>query len=277
MKTATQRTMRDYNIIFLTLALFLNAGNTNNLKAQDNGAPTLEVLEHEAYEMPRTQVIQVHNSETDTLNTLYVKLPEGYEENTDLKYPVIYFTHPVLHIEILSSTTYWQIEDVILVGITWQKGMNLDKLDSYLNFIRNDVFRTIETNYQADADQRTYFGYSYGAVFGAYFLTERTNTFENYILGSPALGIDHQVITNIYAFKSTEMEDRKKLNANVFVSYGNLETTAIPLFEKFITMLKGLNDETLTLEHTVVEGDHSTALPMTTVQSMYWLSNLIKE
>jgi len=241
------------------------------------GSPTSMVLEHKAYEMPRTQVIQVHNSETDTLNTLYIKLPEGYEENTDLEYPVIYFTHPVLHMEILSSTTYWQIEDVILVGITWQKGLNLGKLNSYLNFIRNDVFRTVETNYRADADQRTYYGYSFGAVVGAYFLTEHPNTFENYVLGSPALGIDHQVIKNIYAFKSTETEDRKKLNANVFVSYGNLETKAIPLFEKFIAMLKSLDDGTLTLEHTVVEGNHSTALPMTTTQSMYWLSNLIKK
>ncbi|MEM7549455.1 MAG: alpha/beta hydrolase-fold protein [Bacteroidota bacterium] len=263
------------------LFILISLSSLNIVFAQENsinnGSPTLEFLEHKTYQMPRTQVIQVSNSETDTLNTLYIKLPKGYEENTDLKYPVIYFTHPVHHIEILSSTAYWQIEDVILVGITWQKGLNLDKLDSYLNFIHNDVFKTIESNYRADADQRTYYGYSYGAVVGAYFLTEHPNTFENYILGSPALGIDHQVINNIYALKSTEMEDGKKLNANVFVSYGNLETTAIPLFEKFITMLKGLNDGTLTLKHTVVEGDHSTALPMTTVRSMYWLSELIKD
>jgi len=111
------------------------------------------------------------------------------------------------------------------------------------------------------------------------FLTEYPNTFENCILGSPTLGINHQVISNIYAFKSIETEDRKKLNANVFVSYGNLETTVIPLFEKFITMLKSLDDGILTLEYTVVEGNQSTALalPMTTAQSIYWLSNLIKK
>ncbi|WP_438423305.1 alpha/beta hydrolase [Aquimarina macrocephali] len=230
-----------------------------------------------AYEMPKTQIIQVSNSETDTLNTLYIKLPEGYEKNTDLEYPVIYFTHPVLHIEILSAATEYQIEDVILVGLTWQKGMNYGNLDSYVKFIRNDVFKMVESNYRADANRRTFFGYSSGALVGAYILSEHPNTFENFILGNPALGVDHEVIQKIYELESTTTEERNKLNANVFISYGTLEGEDIPHFEKFITMLKSINDKSLTLQHVVVEGNHQTVLPMTTVRSMYWLSGLIKE
>ncbi len=247
------KAMRDYNFTFLVLVLasIISACNTNSQKAENNSLRTSEVLEPMAYEMPRTQVIQISNSETDTLNTLYIKLPEGYEENTDLKYPVIYFTHPVQHIEILSAAAEYQIQDVILVGISWQKGMTFWKTDSYLNFIRNDVFEMIENNYRADAGRRTYFGYSAGALVGAYILSKHPNTFENFILGSPALGVNLDFTWEIYELESTPANERRKLNANVFVSYGTLEGDDIPHFEKYITMLKNLNDESLMLHHVV--------------------------
>jgi len=53
--------------------------------------------EKKPYEIPRTQVISIKNTETGGQNKLYIKLPEGYEENNDIKYPVIYFTDPVQH------------------------------------------------------------------------------------------------------------------------------------------------------------------------------------
>lgn len=261
--------MKTTKLLILTCVISLNT-----VFAQENN---VNDDTQKAYEMPRTQVIQISNSETDTLNTLYIKLPDGYEENTELEYPVIYFTHPELHIEILSAASEYQIEDVILVGLTWQKGMNYGNLDSYVNFIRNDVFKMVESNYRADADRRTYFGYSSGALVGAYILTKHPNTFENFILGSPALGVDHEVIQKIYELESTTADERKKLNANVFISYGTLEGEDIPHFDKFITMLKNINDESLTLEHVVVEGNHHTSFPMTTVRSMYWLASLLKE
>jgi len=56
-----------------------------------------------------------------------------------------------------------------------------------------------------------------------------------------------------------------------------LEGEDVKRFETFITMLKNINDESLILEHIVVEGNHQTAFPMTTLQGVTWLSDLIKE
>ena len=233
---------------------------------------------HRAYEMPRTQVIPIHNSETNAQDTLYIKLPEGYEENNDIEYPVIYFTHPVQHIEILSAASENLIEDVILVGVTFQKGMTFRTVDSYMNFIRNDVFKTVENSYRADADRRTYFGYSSGALVGAYILSKHPNAFKNFILGSPALGGDSTVTQKIYELGSNTANGRKELNANVFVSYGTSEKEADKQhFEEFIAILENLDDESLTLEHIVVKGDHQTSFPMTALRSMIWLSGLIKD
>lgn len=273
--------MKNNHFIFLVLVftMFLNACNTNNLKAQGNGLPAPEVQEPKAYELPRTQVIQISNSETDTLNTLYIKLPVGYEKNTDLEYPVIYFTNPLENIERLSALSEHLIKDVIIVGLTWSKGINYGNLDSYVKFLRNDAFKVIENNYRADANRRTYFGYSAAALVGTYILSKHTNTFENYILGAPVLGVDHEIIQKIYEIESTTAEERKKLNANVFFTYGSLEDEKdIEGFKKFINMLKNINDGNLTVEHVVIEGlDHITAVPMAALRSMYWLSDLIKE
>ncbi len=240
---------------------------------------SIEASEKKPYEIPRTQVVPIKNSKTGELNKLYIKLPKGYEENNETAYPVIYFTDPVQHIEILTATTEYVIEDVILVGITWQKGMTLkfEHVDSYLNFLRKDVIKTIENNYRTDPDNRTYFGYSAGALVGAYILSAQSETFKNYILGSPALGNGAAVTQKVFELESNAAKKRKNLNSNVFVSYGTLEKEAAKHIEKFITMLKNKKDKSLSLKHIVVEGDHMTAFPMTGVSSVKWLSNLQKE
>ncbi|MBL4659185.1 MAG: hypothetical protein JKY19_02425, partial [Alcanivoracaceae bacterium] len=235
---------------------------------------SVEAGERKPYEMPRTQVTTIKNSETGELDKLYIKLPKGYEENKDTKYPVIYFTDPVMHIEILSAATELMMENVILVGITWQKGMTLkfEHVDSYLNFLRKDVIKTIENSYRTDPDSRTYFGYSAGALVGAYILSAQSDTFKNYILGSPAFGNGPEVTQNVFELESNADKKRKNLNANVFISYGTLENNKH--FEEFITMLKNKSDKSLSLKHVVVEGDHSTAFPMTGVRSVQWLSQM---
>ena len=106
---------------------------------------SIDANEYKSYEMPRTQVVPIKNSETGAQDTLYIKLPEGYKDNNK-KYPVIYFTHPKQHIEILSAATELLIEDVILVGISFQKDMKYGTEHSYMNFLRNDVINTIENN-----------------------------------------------------------------------------------------------------------------------------------
>jgi len=248
-------------LIFLFLLPFIN----------------VEASENKPYEMPRTQIISIKNSETGGQNTLYIKLPKGYEENNDTQYSVIYFTDPVQHIEILSAVTEVMMENVILVGISWQKGMTLkfEHVDSYLNFLRKDVIKTIEKNYRTDPDNCTYFGYSAGALVGAYILSTQTDTFKNYILGSPAFTNGPEVKQKVFELESNAAKQRKNLNANVFISYGTLEKEEdIKHFEEFITMLKNKSDKSLSLKQVVVEGDHSTAFPMTAVRSVQWLSQM---
>ena len=264
----------------------------------------VEASEQKAYEMPRTQVIPIQDTQSSRQYELYIKLPEDYEKNSDKKYPVIYFTDAVWHIDILSAATAYLMEDVILVGISWQKDISetlrkekgahvsrhrdysiressnperqakyqFGQASKHLNFIRNNVIKTIEKNYRTIPDKRTYFGYSAGGKFGAYILLSQPDTFKNYILGSPSLWRDIPYLSEL---ESNAALKQKGLNANVFISYGTLEKKLGERVEEFITLLKNKNDKSLSLKHEVIEGTHGTAFPLTGVRSVTWLSTLI--
>lgn len=263
----------------------------------------VDASEQKPYELPRTQVIPIKSTETAWQYELYVKLPDGYAENKDVKYPVIYFTDAVWHIEMLSASTEFLMEDVILVGISWQKDINEElvkergahvsrfrdysirksnrpehqakyqfgQAENHLNFIRNDVIEYIEKNYRTEPDFRSYFGYSLGGEFGAYILLKHPNTFKNYVLGSPSLKGEIPYLTELASNIALKGKGR---NANVFISYGSLEKELGEYADQFITLLKASNDKSLSLKHVVIEGSHLTAFPMTGVRSVTWLSNL---
>lgn len=265
-----------------------------------------EASETRDFTLSKIQVVPIKDTQADRQYELYIKLPEGYAKNKDKTYPVIYFTDAMWHVEILSGSTEFLMEDAILVGISWQKDIKEDlkkdvgehvsrhrdysvsksskpehqakyqfgQASNHLNFIRNDVIKTIENSYRTDPDRRTYFGYSAGGLFGAYILMAQPDTFKNYILGSPSLRRDIPYLSEL---GSNAPLKRKGLNANVFISYGTLEKELGEHIEEFITLLKTRNDKSLSIQNVVIEGSHQTAFPITAVRSITWLSNLRKE
>ena len=262
--------------------------------------------EPESFELPRTEVIPIQDTQSNKQYELYIKLPEGYEKNSDKKYPVIYFTDAVWHIEMLSAATASLMEEVILVGISWQKDINEDlkrehgahvsrfrdysiskssdperqakykmgQASNHLDFIRNDVIKSIEKNYRTDTKRRTYFGYSAGGLFGIYTLMAQPDTFNNYILGSPSLWRDIPLLSELGSHTASTGND---LNANVFISYGTLEQKLGVHIKEFTTLLKSRNDKSLNLKDVIVEGNHQTAFPLTGVLGVTWLSNLTRD
>jgi len=263
----------------------------------------VEASELESFKIPRTQIIPIQDTQSERQYELYVKLPAGYKENKDSDYPVIFFTDADWHIEILSASTEYLMEEAILVGISWQKDIKeelvndvgvhvsrfrdftlrksddpeiqtkyqLGQASIFLEFIRNEVIEYIENNYRTDPGRRTYFGYSLGGKFGAYTLLKQPDTFKNYILGSPELESEISLLSELES--RTALKD-KGLSANVFISYGSLEKDLAKYAQEFITMLKNRNDKSLSLKNVVIKGDHQAAFPMTGVRSVTWLSGL---
>ncbi|OJJ17995.1 hydrolase [marine bacterium AO1-C] len=247
----------------------------------------------------RTKVVPIKDAKNGRQYELYIRLPEKYAEKTDIKHPVIYYTDALWHVEVLSGSTEYILENAILVGISWQKDLNnkskaylsrfrdysfvksknpkhqakyqFGQASNHLEFIRNSVIKYVEGNYRTDPTNRTYFGYSLGGEFGSYILLTQPNTFKNYILGSPSL----DKTSTPYLIKLASKTSVP--NANVFISYGRLEKKLGANVNKFIALLKAKNDQSLSLKHIIVEGTHQTAFPMTTIRGIYWLSDLLKK
>ncbi|MBK1879454.1 alpha/beta hydrolase [Pelagicoccus mobilis] len=265
-----------------------------------------EAKEPKAYELPRTQVVPIQDSELGREYELYIRLPEAYSSNSDKKHPVIYYTDAVWHIETLSAMADFLAQDSILVGISWQTNiseerknelgahasrfrdyrmressdpttqakMQFGQANKHLSFIRNDVIPYIESNYRTVPENRSYFGYSLGGQFGAYILLRQANTFKNYILGAPAFGDNYGPFLS--ELESNSASSRKGFNANVYIAYGNTDNRLAELGEPLVTLLSEKQDASLNFTSEELEGNHLTAFPITAVRSMTWLSELLK-
>ncbi len=296
--------MKTTKILILTIIISLNTVLAQENRVNDETQPA----ERSYLELPRIQVIPIKDTKNDRQYELYIKLPEGYSENSAIKYPVLYFTEAMWNIELLSGSAEYIIENTILVGISWQKDINENlkkdlgthasrfrdysmtkssnqelqakyqygEASNHLTFIRNDVITYVENKYRTDPDNRSYFGYSLGGAFGVYILFVQPDTFKNYVLGSPSTLLDDSYI---YKHESITALKRKDLNANVFVSIGALEEEdMVGQATGLNSMLKSKNYTNVSSKLVVIESaDHGSAFPMTAVRSMYWLSDLIKE
>lgn len=277
-------------LILLTLLLSLGS-----VFAQEKEVGTPLVL-------TQIQVVPIEDTQADRQYELYIELPEGYSASSDKQYPVLYYTDAMWHVEILSACADYILSDAILVGISWQKDLDLTEeqgahvsryrdytivasanpehqikyqfgnAKQHLDFIRQDVIPFVEARYRTDPNNRAYFGYSLGGVFGAYVLLSQPETFKHYLLGSPSLKGDIPILTEMASNLKIQ-----KLNANVFISYGTMEEELGGCADQFIRLLEARNLQKLSVNHFKIKGNHQTAFPGTGVQSITWLSGLLGE
>jgi len=294
--------MKNITGLLLLILLLLTTSNF----AQEN----VQTAKGTPLTLPQIQVIPIKDTKTERNYELYIELPEDYSEYEDKTYPVLYYTDAMWHLEMLSGSTEYMLEDVILVGISWQIDINEDlkkevgahvsrfrdysiskhsnpeiqtkyqlgQANTHLEFIRNDVITYVDNTYRTDPNSRTYFGYSLSGEFGAYILLTQPDTFDNYILGSPTVKGEVDYLSELNTkFGPFDASNRNSsLNANVFISYGSLEDeTAVEPIDAFVKLLNDRRDDGLSVLKEVIDGTHGTAFPTTAVRSVAWLSSLM--
>lgn len=270
--------LRQY-FIFVVLLLFPLAGSAQS----------------EPFQLPAIQVVPIEDSATGRDYELYIKLPEDYDANSDKSHPVIYIADALWHIEIISGSIEYLVEDAILVGVSWEKGRPpqqsrmrdympneytgsnythpTGQADEHLAFFRTDVFEHVESNYKADPARRSYFGYSVSGTFGSYILLTQPDTFKNYIIGSPAtLFGDHL----IYEYEPIAKTIPETIAANVFVSVGSdEEQDNIDHAIGLVRFLKSRKTDASVVALRVIESaDHGSAFPISAMKGLYWLAEV---
>ncbi|MEM7084944.1 MAG: serine hydrolase [Bacteroidota bacterium] len=290
------------------LLLVLSILALNTVFAQENSInDKIRSIESASLVLPQIQVVPIKDPQTAKNYELYIELPEGYSENDNKTYPVLYYTDAVWHLEMLSGSAEFMLEDVILVGISWQKDIAEDLMQQYgahasrftdysfweksnpnhpklkfghaknhLAFIRNEVIQYVENNYRIDPNSRSYFGYSLSGAFGAYILLTQPDTFDNYILGSPLNKGLVPYLTEINAELGTSGSNKNDpLHANVFIAHGSLEKDTAEPIDEYLELLKNRKNLSLSVQNKTMEGDHGTAFPRVAVESVAWLSSMM--
>lgn len=266
-------------------------------------ASPLQAKKVETYTLPSTEVIPVQDSISNRAYELYIKLPKNYNRHAKTRYPVIYFTDAQWHMELLSGAATYLMEQAILVGISWQTDIQqqmiddhgihvsryrdysiqpardpviqekyeLGQADNHIAFIRNNVFPTVENRYRVEPNNRTYFGYSAGATFASYILMVKPDTFNHYIIGSPALDGDIPIFKRLSSNSKVPLSTSR----NVFISHGDQEKELGQDVKTLISLLNKAHPTALNITKEVIAGDHKTSFPLTGVKGLIWLSQIL--
>jgi len=95
----------------------------------------------------------------------------------------------------------------------------------FLAFIQQELKPFINTNYQTIPEESGYFGISFGGLFGLYVLFHQPDTFNRYVIGSPALWWDNEIT---FSQARKFLENHTALNAEVYMSVGGQEEISQP-------------------------------------------------
>lgn len=225
-----------------------------------------------------TQVKKFTSSIIDDELILYISLPKSYDE-TGKSYPVLYVLDGDITFGMaVSIARYLQfggnIPELIVVGIGYgvlrKDAGNMRQRDftptekkgkenitggafNFLNFLSKELFPFINSSYNTNENINTVFGYSMAGLFAFYTLFNQPETFNNYIIGSPYLLWDNEVIFSEEeraAIKFTE------LNATIFISVGS-EESAEKYFnpiDEMVSVLEERNYKGLALHTKVFDG-----------------------
>lgn len=133
--------------------------------------------------------------------------------------------------------------------------------DNFLLFIKNELIPLVETEYNSDTINRSFFGYSYGGLFGVYTIIKEPDLFQKYFLGSPTLSYnDFSLLDSLNSMTSKELFNIK----SVYITVGEKESgTTLKAFADLRNCLKKKNIPSLEVtSRIIIDEDHmSAALP----------------
>ena len=271
MKIKSRITCRRVGIIGKTTILFfLLCFHWKTLYAQRNNSMNVASPPPQV-EIPNTQLQKMTSTIVGQEYDLYIHLPRNYGSK-EQKYPVLYLLDAQWDFPLVTAIFGQQFYDgflpgIVIVGITWGgKSPNHDSLRArdltptsattlpqsggapkFLAFIKKELIPFIESQYRV-TDDRTLMGSSFGGLFTLYALFNETELFHRYVLTSPAVGWDNEVI---YNYEKNYAEKKPRLPIKLFMTVGELEE--VSGFQKFVDHLKARKYKGLSLQTRILE------------------------
>lgn len=258
-------------------------------RAQDAGVVGSVVL-------PATERHSLHSSSTETDYDIYVALPDGYSVNEETTYPVVYVLDGNLTFAMLVQTHRMmrlltqEVREAIIIGIGYPVDTNEDilalrfmdltptrdvaieeswgaRLDrpvhtggaaTFLDALAQDIMPFVSENYRV-GPERMIAGFSLGGLFSAYALLHEPQLFQYYVIASPSLFWDDEVM---FAYEEQYSDTQQDLPAQVFISAGALEGSLTTSVQRMAATLSQRQYPDLDLTAQVFEDEtHMSVLP----------------
>ncbi len=242
-----------------------------------------EATTYPRVDIPGSEVRNLHSNTTGRDYDLYIRLPNDYEKNPKMKYPVLYLLDGQWDFKMVESIFGCleydgYVPNMIIVGITYS-GENADYeslrakdytpvpdsnipgsggAQKFLSFFKEELMPFVETNYRANPSIRILMGSSFGGTFALYALFTEPTLFTGYVAASPVT-----VYGNRFAFEQEEayVREHADLPAKLYLAVGELESLRSPV-EMYMEVLKERNYANFKLETRVIEGEgHSSTKP----------------
>lgn len=224
----------------------------------------------EKYSPYQSIVHKISSAKTGGDYNVYVGLPRDYGTG-DKDYPVLFlqdgdYSFPIAQSVVLHLSDRDDLPQMIVVAIASQGGIedlatyrrnrtrdftptfsmeggygpNFQEFsggaNNYGSFLANELQPFIEQKYRVDTTRWTYVGHSYGGLFGAYVLLNRTHMFTRYILVSPSLWYDETLMLREAVEKAPLLHNA---HAKVFMAVGADES---PLMSEHLLKFAELVD-----------------------------------
>lgn len=266
-------------------------------------AQNAAALEPAKFEIPRSEVHELHSTALGRTYELYIKKPSGYDEpeHQEQVYPVIYLLDGHDTFQVASGATQLpmragKIENAILVGISFAQGEDAIRsrirdltphvdeswpfetggAPAYLEFIEQEVFAHVETNFRGDPEARTLAGHSLGGLFGAWVLVTRPELFDQYILASPSLWFFDKIIFDL---EEIYAQNHDELRAQVYFATGSLERPGVSSRDdmvgdqqEFVDQLRARGYGGLDIRDEIIpEASHVMTFPIGFTHGIHWL------
>ncbi len=228
-------------LLFLNLFSIGIIAQNNKLEAEQSSKPFI-----------LGQVVSLKSKILKEDRILNIYLPEGYNHNDSINYPVIYlldgsadedFIHIVGLVHFYSFEWINQVPKSIIVGIatvdrkrdyTFPTSIQADKSkypsaghsEKFINFIEKELQPFINQTYHTN-NYKTIIGQSLGGLLATEILIKKTSLFNNYIIVSPSVWWDN---ASILAQNGPIFQNDFNQNINIYIGVGKegLTPTQIP-------------------------------------------------
>jgi enterochelin esterase-like enzyme len=218
------------------------------------------------------QEMTVYDEELDSTYIIHITLPPDYDKNKS--YPLYMMTDGIWrlsdHAELRPMMVNGDIEDIIMVSIGYNYGIDAEKAetrlvelvqksDIFLNFITNNLVPYLGELYNIDYIRSALMGHSLGGLFAYYAVFNhdkyKNQPFNYYVMASPSFYMTSNQSNWKYGdIEKVYFKKNKTLKKEIYLTVGDREN-GLSNIDNFLQRSKKYG--ITTLDYEIYNGSHT--------------------